>query len=71
MITGPKTIVLDSISALLNYNDIVTVGRFVNMILNKMRVLSIDSILIVLQDDFNKAPIKAIAASCDEVKENG
>ncbi len=70
-IAGPKTVLLDSISALLMHNDIITVGRFVTMIMNKMRVLSIDTVFIVLQDDFNKGPIKTIAASCDEVKKYG
>jgi hypothetical protein len=71
VIKGPKTVLLDSISALLTHNDIITVGRFVTMIMNKMRVLAIDTIFIVLQDDFNKWQIKTIAASCDEVKEYG
>lgn len=70
-ISGEKTVFLDSLSTLLVYNDSATVGRFSNFIINKMRNLGVDTVILALESDVNKDVIKVIVSFADKVVKYG
>ena len=70
-ISGKKSLLVDSLSALLLYNDAETIGKFSNFLINKMRSYEIDVSMIVLESDVNKDVIQKIESFADEVKKVG
>lgn len=67
-LNSPKLLFLDSLSILLIYNDAKTLGKFSNFIMNKMRELDVDTVLLALESDTDKDVIKQIESIADEVK---
>lgn len=65
---GKKVLFFDSLSVLLIYNDSNTVGKFSNFLLNKMRTLDVETIVLALESDAGKDVIKQIESFADEVK---
>ena len=65
---GKATLLLDSISTLLLYNDANTVGRFSNFLINRMKLLNVNSAMLALETDTDKEVIQQIKSVCDEVK---
>lgn len=70
-IANQKTLIIDSISMLLLYNDADIVGRFMNFVINKMRLLGVDVDVLTLKSDATRNVIATVAAIVDEVKEVG
>ncbi|MBI4144713.1 hypothetical protein HY493_00710 [Candidatus Woesearchaeota archaeon] len=70
-IPGHKTVIFDSISMLLVYNDAEIVGQFMNFIINKMRLQGVDIDVLSLKSDASRNVVATIAAIVDEVKEVG
>jgi KaiC/GvpD/RAD55 family RecA-like ATPase len=70
-IVGKKILFLDSLSALLLYNNPETIGKFSNFLINKMRSYEIDTIMLVLESDVSKDIIQKIESFADEVKKIG
>lgn len=58
---------LDSLSTLLLHNDPLSVGRFANFLINKMREYDIALALLTLESDMNKDIIKQVSSFVDEV----
>jgi len=67
LLQGETTVLFDSLSILLIYNDDDMVGRFSNKIINCMRLNNINSILIVLESDVDRRIVKVIESFVDEV----
>ncbi|VVB58770.1 Uncharacterised protein [Candidatus Anstonella stagnisolia] len=65
---GKKLLVMDSLSTLMLYNDHVTMGRFSNFVINRMRALDVDTVLSAFEADANSDVLKQIAGFVDEVK---
>ena len=66
-IEGEKTLLLDSLSVLLIYNDARNVARFSNFILNKLRLLEVRTIILALSSDSDKDVLKQVESFADEV----
>ena len=66
-IEGNKTLLLDSLSVLLIYNDARNVARFSNFILNRLRMLGVSTIILALDSDSNKDVLKQVESFADEV----
>ncbi len=67
-IDGEKTLILDSLSTLLIYNDARTMGKFSNFLVNKMRSLEADAVILTLESDVDKDIIKKIQSFVDKVE---
>ncbi len=67
---GGKTLLLDSLSVLLIYNDATTIGKFSNFLINKMRTLDVDTIILALESDVDKDVIQQIQSVVEEVVHN-
>jgi hypothetical protein len=67
-ISGKRMLFFDSLSILLIYNDAITLGKFSNFILNKMRASDVDMILLALESDTSKDIIKQIETIADVVE---
>jgi KaiC/GvpD/RAD55 family RecA-like ATPase len=70
-LSGKRVLLLDSLSVLLIYQDANTVSRFSNFILNKMRSLDFDAVILALDTDANKDVLKHVEALADEVIKGG
>jgi hypothetical protein len=68
---GKGVLLLDSLSILLRYNDADTLGRFSNILINKLRALDVDTIILALENDKDMSIIKQIESFVDEVKRYG
>lgn len=62
------TIVFDSLSTLLIYNNAEVIGRFSNLIISKMQLSNVSSVFFVLDSDMDKKIISTISSFVDEVK---
>lgn len=67
-ISGKKTLLLDSLSTLLIYNDASTIGRFSNFLINKLNAFDVSVIVLTLESDIDKDIIRKIQSFVDEVK---
>ena len=67
-IDGEKTLILDSLSTLLIYNDARTMGKFSNFLINKMRSMKADAVILTLESDVDKDIIKKIESFVDKVE---
>jgi len=65
---GKKLLVMDSLSTMMLYNDHVTMGRFSNFVINRMRALDVDTVMSAFEADANSDVLKQIAGFVDEVK---
>ncbi len=65
---GKKLLIMDSLSTMLLYNDHVTMGRFSNFVINRMRALDVDTVLSAFAADSNNETVKQISSLVDEVK---
>lgn len=65
---GKKLIFIDSISTMLMYNDAAVVGSFCNFLLSRLRAMGVDTVVLVLESDFEKGVVKHIESLADEVK---
>jgi len=70
-ITGKKILFFDSLSVLLLYQDANTVARFSSFVLNKMRSLDVDAVILALDSDAQKDVLKHIESLVDEVIHGG
>ena len=68
---GKKVLFLDSLSVLLIYNEANTVAKFSNFVLNKMRSLGIDTIILALESDVKKDVLKQISSFVDDIINGG
>ena len=69
-IPGEKVLFIDSLSALLIYNDDCTIAKFSNFIINKMRINNVKTIIIALDSDADTKTIKIVSSFADEVKKD-
>jgi KaiC/GvpD/RAD55 family RecA-like ATPase len=69
-ISGPKMVVLDSLSTLLLYNDAAVVAKFSNFMINALRSRDIDFHLLVLDSDAGNPMVKQVESFVDEVNRN-
>ncbi|MCK4521829.1 MAG: hypothetical protein KAU20_04600 [Nanoarchaeota archaeon] len=60
-----RFVFFDSLSVLLMYNEVGTVGRFIHFIASKMRVWKVKGIIISLQKEKNKELIEELMQFCD------
>lgn len=68
---GDRVLFLDSLSTLLIYNDVSTIGKFSNFIINKMGTFGVDIIVLSLDSDIDKDIMKKIKSFVDEVRYAG
>ncbi len=68
---GKKLLLIDSLSILLMYNDANTVAKFSNFVMNKMRGLDVNTVVIALESDAEKAVLKQIATYADTIISGG
>lgn len=68
LLPGKKTVLFDSLSTLLLYNNEDLVGRFSNFVVNRMRLGDVNTILIVLEADVDRKIIRVIESFVDELK---
>jgi KaiC/GvpD/RAD55 family RecA-like ATPase len=66
-ISGKKILLFDSLSVLLIYQDAATIAKFTNFLMNKLRVLDVDAIILALESDANKDVLKQIESFADKV----
>jgi len=64
---GKKVLLLDSLSVLLIYNDANTIAKFSNFILNKMRSIDVDTVILALESDEGKDVLKQVESYADKV----
>jgi KaiC/GvpD/RAD55 family RecA-like ATPase len=67
-IPGKKILFLDSMSTLITYHDVLVLGRFSNFVLNKMRSLDVETVILALESDSDKQVIQQLSSIVDEVK---
>lgn len=70
-INGKKVLLLDSLSVLLIYHDANTIAKFSTFIVNKMRGLGIDTVILALDSDADKEVLKQVESFSDEVITGG
>ncbi len=68
---GKKMLLIDSLSILLMYNDAHTVAKFTNFVMNKMRGLDVNTIVIALESDSEKEILREIATYADTIIKGG
>lgn len=68
---GKKTLIIDSLSTMLIYNDPDIVGQFMNYIVNKMRQMDADIVVVALESDAQKNVVLTMASMVDEVVKIG
>ena len=68
LISGEKTLLLDSLSTLFIYNNEDVVGKFSNFIINMIRTNSVSCIFFVLESDMDKKIMSVISSFVDEVR---
>ena len=69
-IKGEKILLLDSLSVLMLYNNMETVSKFSNFLINKMRLYSVDTIILALESDSEKDILDQIKQMVDEIQSN-
>lgn len=67
-IPGKKTVIFDSLSAMLIYNHENVIGKFSNFIMSYLRTKDTSTVMFVLETDIDKNVIKLIESMVDEVK---
>jgi KaiC/GvpD/RAD55 family RecA-like ATPase len=70
-IKGKKVLLLDSLSVLLIYHDANTIAKFSTFIVNKMRGLDVDAVILALESDADKEVIKQVESFSDSVVTGG
>jgi len=60
-----KFLFFDSLTTLLMYNDVKTVGRFIHFLSGKMRIWKITGIIVSLQKKGNEDLINELTQFCD------
>ena len=65
LIEKEKFLFFDSLTTLLIYNDVKTVGRFIHFLAGKMRVWKVRGIIISLQKKGNEDLLNELSQFCD------
>jgi KaiC/GvpD/RAD55 family RecA-like ATPase len=67
-LAGEATVIFDSLSTLLIYNNEEVIGKFSNFIINKMQQTNISSVFFVIESDMDKKVMGVISSFVDEVR---
>ncbi len=62
------TIVMDSLSSLLIYNEEMIVSQFMNFLVNKVRSMEVNLYLLAINGNAEKYAIQQISTTVDEIK---
>lgn len=63
-----RVLFFDSLSVLLMYNDAASIGKFASFIINKMRSLDVDTVMLALEEDTDNNIISKVQSFVDEVQ---